>query len=194
MFRSRPIASLGVLAVCFCASTAFALGPPSLATSSIPSAINLVGESASGQTDPEGLFTVTVRDAAGSLIPGCTVEVHFNNIPEMSVGSTQNYPGLSVTCVPYPVVSATADANGIARFSISGAVINHLTGPTGCSGTIVANDGSSGQVHLGTINIAAFDLDGEFGVTTNDVYLWLCDFGRGTSPCWSDFEDRKSVV
>lgn len=191
MFRRCATALLCLLFSSLFAAAALA-GPPTAANSTVPPGIRLVGENGGGQPDPLGLFTVTIRDAANNPLPGCAVEIQFNNTPQMSVGSTQSYPGLSITCAPYPVVTATTDASGAARFVITGAVIDRLSGPGGCSAAVVADDGG-GPVHIGDLPVAAFDLDGELGLTTNDVYLWLCDFASGTSPCRADYDFAGGV-
>lgn len=78
---------------------AAALQVPSPSFSTVPTGIVLVGETG-GVPDPLGFFAVTVRDESSNLIANITVTIHFTNTPDVSISSSQSYPGLAVECPP----------------------------------------------------------------------------------------------
>ncbi len=190
MFRPYARTLFTLAALISLPAVAFAL-PPSPPLCTVPAGIVLVGETG-GVPDPHGAFTVVVRDVTGAPVPGAVVTIEFFDTPEMSVGVPQNHPGTTlVACAPVPRVQHTADAAGVATFVVTGAVTAHGVA-TGCRAHVFASDGGP-PVLLTDIGVAAYDLDGHLGVTTNDVYLWLCDFGAGQNPCYSDFDFTGGV-
>jgi hypothetical protein len=162
---------------------------PDPTLSLLPHYINLVGQTGN-DADPSGLFHVTILDANGCPVVNSTVAIDFTNTTMYSIASPQGWPGVSAHCASH-VVFANADNNGVATFSIIGSLIQHPadSNPVGSCIASISADG----VLLGSVPVAAFDLDGVNGVTTNDLHLWECDYAAGTNPCYADY-DHNGVV
>jgi hypothetical protein len=187
--RTHRIARL-LLALALTSPAVARAGTPDPAQSTIPVNIVLVGQAA-GVADPLGAFTIVVRDASNNPCAGVTVKIDLANAADLAFATSQPYPGVQlVSCAP-PTVSAVTDAGGNASFDLVGAVAHHSGAgiPTdACLATIVA-----GSTPLGSVPVAAYDLNGVDGVNADDVHLFFCDFGSGTSPAYADFDSQNGV-
>ena len=173
------LAALVMFAFLHAAQPAAAAGPPSPANSTMPGQIKVVG-TADGVADPDGAFTVTVRDADNLTMSGVTVTFDVSNT---DVGFATNQP--LVTYVACKQVSAITDQNGVAFFNVVGGVINQTGNwsPTSI-GTITA-----GSTLLGPVNVAAFDLDGVDGSTLNDFHLMYAPFFSAINAPVMDYDN-----
>ena len=161
----------------------------------IPCGIALVGMSG-GQADPRGEFTVIVRDFSCIPIEGATVVIDFRDCdPDIRVCSAQPFPGLTVGCdLSFTDVSATTDAQGIARFRIVGGARNTGGSPGyaggACFGCVtVYADG----INLGDMSVCTYDENGAGGVSAADIPLLLADVFSATHLARSDFDFSGDV-
>jgi FlgD Ig-like domain len=163
---------------------------PSPGFSTLPAGINLVGRDA-GVADPHGRFFVRVKGTDDLPMSGVTVKLDFSGAPDLSIAQVQDETGTNfVSCVP-PIISGTTDNDGYARFNVVGSIATHAANgiPSGgCVATVTA-----GSTLLGSVPVAAFDIDGLAGVTPNDVHMWYPDFFLGTNPCYVDFDHQGGV-
>lgn len=180
-----------LLSVCglLFAGAAFA-SVPSSATSTLPAGIRLVG-TASGVADPNGEFTVTVRDIGGNIIPNSSVVIDVSAAgPDIKVSSAQAFAGLTVDC-PTKTVRALTNGSGVATFRVAGMAAAGAFSPF-LSGKIFA-DG----VLLGNRTVAAYNLDGSTtasgNVGGNDLSILTGDFFNGNAAERSDL-DFSSLV
>jgi len=171
--KATLVGLFGVLA----ASAALA-NVPDCAHSSFNPWLNLVGYKTDGVTpDPNGAYTIVIRDFANNPISGATVQLDFSDCCDINVCSGQ--PGLS-GCVP-PVVSGVTDAVGSVTFSVTGAAKdNGIYVPT----TVAQNGAKTACMRLvaGTTDcgkvarVLAYDQDGSLaagsaGVTALDYSI-----------------------
>ena len=194
--RQRPwvILAVQVLLGAAGAGSAWA-GPPSVANSTVPAQILLVGHDGLS-ADPAGHFDVVVRDLANQPCVGAVVSIDFSGAPDLAISTLQFQSGMSLASCTPAIVTATTDGLGRASFNIVGAVGTHsmVSTPSGpCTATITATPSGGGGVLLSTTPVAAFDLNGIDGVNADDVHLWLADFASGNSPCYSDFDNSGGV-
>ena len=149
---------------------------PSPANSTLPPVIALVGKT--GDTpDPAGYFQVVVRDALNAPIAGAKVLIDFGGCAQITIGSQQTYPGVTLEQCSPGTVSALTDGSGTARFVVMGCVGNRNAAEgaqSGC-GVIRAEVGTDPPVQLGVVRVAAFDENGINGVRFEDQSLWLSD-------------------
>lgn len=162
---------------------------PSPANSSIPcgggsppggaNSLWLVGTNVGGTTaDPHGAQTITVRDFAGNPIAGSAVVIDFTaclSASDMGICSVQPVSsGVSTYCgVGTPQLNAVTGPSGDVTFKVVGGAHNngaHVPGVSIKCGEVYA-DG----VHLGTINVAACDQDGNGKVNPADVSASFTD-------------------
>ena len=154
---------------------------PSASTSRIPSHILLVGRQLDLADTSSGAFTVVVHDAANAPVANSTVEVRILNCPGARL-STQSYvPGGTIRCGTAGVLGTT-DANGEVRLTVVG---GGLAGAPPGAGPCVQI--YAGGVPLGQATLAYLDLDGNSGVGSTDLGLWLTDFGSGEDIGRSDY-------
>lgn len=164
------------------AALVVAIAPPALAgfpspdptNCTIPPFILLVGSDGS-TADPLGTFNVVVRDLTNHPIINSTVMIRFV-CPY--AGICQQQAGLLVDCSNKEVTTFT-NLSGVATFTLIGAAspADCPTDAPSCA-TIYA-DG----VPLGSVSVAALDLDGSPGLTGGDLAAWLGEFLCGsTSP------------
>ncbi len=183
-----------LLTVCglFVAGAAMA-GVPSPANSSKPACIAVVGTT-TGVVDPAGQFTVTVKDLANNPIQNSQVVIDFSSeyaVPDVRIGSTQPFAGLTVDCTA-KTVRALTNASGVVTFRIVGGAQNSGNSPgVGAGGAKVFADG----VLLGSVTVEAFDQDGVSGVGANDLSAWLGDKFATGAPYYgrSDYDCNASV-
>jgi hypothetical protein len=159
---------------------------PSKDTSTIPAGIKLVGTTA-GVADVAGLFTVTVRDILGSVIPNSAVVIDVSACtPDIKIQSTQPYAGLTVDCAT-KTVRALTNASGVASFEIVG------RSTSGTAATFLLGKIYADGVLLGSRTVAAFDLDGAGGVGANDLSVWLGDYSAAAAAGRSDYDFNASL-
>ncbi len=173
-----------VRALVFVGSLLLPIGPawadiPTIGTCDIGKGVTLGGTSA-GIADPLTLKSIVIRDGLDQPIPSSTVSIDFGacvNAGEIRLCSAQPDPGIIVSCGTR-VVTAVTDANGIARFHIVGYALNPGGGTPGSpapgygpGGATVRADG----VTLGTLVVSAYNQNGQGGVNTVDLALFLND-------------------
>lgn len=183
----NPLASIPIaLALVLGVSMPSAGGPPPLNTSTIPSMIALVGTDALGAPDPAGNCQVVVRDLANNPVAGVSVVVDFSGTndfglcPSQPAGETLDAAGRTVTAV--------TDAHGVAPFVILGSASPGPPDPARERVSIFA-DG----VLVGTVPVAAYDLDGTGGVRGSDLAIWTADFVSGSNAPRSDYDGSGAV-
>ena len=170
------------LALCTALLATSAHAVPSPSTSHVPSHMLLVGRSGDLADTTFGAFTVVVRDAANSPVRSSQVEVRILNCPGARLGSQSYAPGTTIKCSTMGVLGTT-DTNGEVRITLVG---GGLAGSPPGSGPCVQVYASG--VPLGNATLAYVDLDGSGGMGTNDLSLWLTDFGLGEPIGRSDFD------
>lgn len=181
-----------VVVLSWCSETG---AQPSAGTSTVPEWIDLVG-TRDGIPDAAGEFSVVVRDAASNPVPSAVVRLLFAGCSDLRPSSVQPYPGVTVSCAPWfgpagEVVSAVADANGVARFVVVGSVWRRAPWSThGC----VEVRADPGNVLLGTASAAVYDQDGIDGVNPNDIALTACDLFVIQSRPRSDYTHNGSSL
>ena len=89
-----------------------------------PAFIRVVGINTSGQADPAGEITLTIRDGLGNLLNGARVSLDFSaccdiNICNNFTPSPNPYFQEVKQCTP-PVISARTDPGGVVKFRIVG--------------------------------------------------------------------------
>jgi hypothetical protein len=174
-----------------------AASTPSAANSSFPTTgILLVGRNAANtpNEDSAGEFSVTVKDATNTPIPGATVTVNFNACtPDIRVSRIQSFTGVSVICNGVlGVVSAQTNALGVATLRILGGAQNagNSPGAAAACAEIRANG-----VFLSTVEAAAIDQTGGLnGALANDVSVVISDINNANPARRSDFNFSNSVL
>jgi hypothetical protein len=184
-----PKASLIVACGLLVAAVASA-AVPDPAHSTKPAYVVLVGTN-SGVADPNGNFTVVVRDVANNPIANSQVIVDFNACSDARICSAAA-AGKTVDC-PTKTVRGFTDGSGSITFDIVGGGKN--TGAAAGPGAGCANITADGVslVHP-TVNI--YDENG--GVTTQgmevtDLSAFLKDLGTGFYFGRSDFNQGGSL-
>jgi hypothetical protein len=118
------------------------------------------------------------------------VIVDFAGCPDLHLCADQRDPDVIVNC-PTKTVRKRSAADGTASFTVLGGSngSGHAVSLLG-AGRIYVNDGL-----IGTPTVSAFDLDGAFGVSINDLSVWLTDFGTPGNPAFgrSDFDCSGGV-
>jgi hypothetical protein len=147
----------------------------------------LVGRSDTVADTTAGAFTVALRDGANNPMPGERVEIRMLNCPGARVAVDQLQPGVTSRCATNGVLADT-DPDGLVRIAIVGggeASAPHGSGP--CATVL------GGPIPLGTVRLAYLDLDGSGGLGSNDLSIWLGDFGTGESIARADYDGDDSV-
>lgn len=168
---SRPVLLAALLALLATFSNLAHADLPPGNNSTIPSMIRLVGADPLGHPDPWGVFTVTVRDFANAPVVGSSVIVDFTAATDVALCGVQG-PGTSLG--PLGAMGVTGADGGVTMtllgHGIAGAPV------TSPSAVKIYADG----VFLGSVRVAAFDLDGAGGVNGADESRWLGDYVTGT--------------
>lgn len=156
------------------AGAAFA-GLPSPGNSDIPCAINVVGQNGT-VASPAHTFTVVVRDGSNNPIPNSSVSIDFGNcyvgagLGEPGPSDTQRGTSGEVDDCPTRSVIAITDVTGTVNVTVNGLSKNQPFGVTPNSACVrIFADG----VLLGTVQAAAYDLDGADGITAGDLSAFL---------------------
>src|SRR5580765_3777542 len=181
-------AMLLTAAGCLIASAAMA-GVPSPGNSVTPPCIHLV-RSASGVADPNGSFSVTVRDLANNPLNGASVVVDLSGCTDLTLCSDQRDAGATVNCAAKTTRKFTNLA-GQVSFIVLGGSNGSGNATTLLAGAKIYANGTL----IGSPTAAAFDLDGASGVGINDLSCWLTDFGTIGNPAFgrSDYDCSGSV-
>ena len=169
----RTFFTILAAAVLGAAATAWADPDPSQSTG--PDHIVLVGVH-QGVPDPIGRFDVVVRDAVGTPMPSQPVTIDFSACGDLVASASQPFPGQTVDC-DGKTVTATSDANGVARFLVAGSVLHR--GPASLANTVRILAGASNVFIKNIQTVACFDLDGVNGIDANDLALYACDLCQG---------------
>lgn len=161
-------------------------GLPPIPNVTVPAGITLVGSTA-GVADASGRFTVTVRDLANLPIPGSIVAVDFLEAPDLQLCPTPGLPGLTVNLVQRTVRGVT-DENGVVPFVILGG--SHGPALTTRGRVRIFADGVqvTSTSPVDGFVCAALDLDGDGGLSANDISALLGDLGSGGSWQRSDLD------
>ena len=161
---------------------------PSVATSSCPSHIDLVGRSVAGPDTTIGDFDIVTRDLAGNPWTDGSVVIDLARCPDCRL-DTASLAGSSApaTC-PFRSAAFAPGADGHTRFCVVGG----STGGPGTQGPSEARIFGGGAL-LRVIPVAIYDLDGSGGLGTGDLSLWLDDFGRGVYIGRSDYDGDGAV-
>src|SRR5262245_36565636 len=150
-----------------------------------PALIRLVGENAVGVPDPAGMFTVTVRDGVGNLVPGSVVTIDVDGCGEMNLCPAC----CGAVCAPPPPQRAVAVTNavGVATFDLVGARTPGVVALRNC--VVIRIDGAVGAFR----SVAAFDLNGIGGVNAIDLGILGADLAGGLNLPRSDYNGDGSV-
>lgn len=158
------------------AASAAMAAVPSAVNSDVPCGINVVGNNGVAAS-PAFTFTVVVRDLANIPVANSSVVVDFDGC--YVSGGTIGEPGPSSVqlgtngelgdCVTR-TVRAVTDVNGVVTMDVNGLSKGSAPGttPNGACAQIFA-DG----VLLGTVQVAAVDMDGADGITAADLSKFL---------------------
>ena len=146
---------------------------PSPLTSTLPSHVLLLGRDGLGEPDPRGEFVVIVRDGCMNLVAGQMVEISFLDCGGVRFARDGYPPGVTPDCRPTRMsVRRTTLADGEARFNIPGTAADGGFVNPHCM--VIRVEGS----FFGAVHIATADLDGNSGVSANDLSEFLGAFGR----------------
>ena len=176
------------------ALTTFALLAPAAARADLPPAnnstfpafIRLVGSKAGVPDVAGGHFAVVVRDLANNPVPNSAVIVDLSGCADIRLAVDQLDPALVVNCSQRTVTGHT-NAAGVADFTVLGDSFGPAVSGANCAKLYA--DG----VLLGSVTVAAFDLDGAQGVSIGDLSVWLADLGTLTYRGRDDFDGNGLV-
>lgn len=181
MHRSPVVAA--ALAAIALLSTAASAKIPSVANSTLPSCISLVGTRA-GVADAAGTCTIVLRDLANNPDPYIVVVLDFSHCSNVRVASVQPYGGETGDCT-LPSVRDTTDAQGRVTFRVVGSGRG-----SGAPGLVrISGEG----VYLREVPVHVYDLDGYNGVDANDLSAWLADLFSGASHPEADYDCNGSL-
>lgn len=176
-------ATFALLALVLSPLPSRAVDLPDPAASTVPPLLFLVGQT-NGVADVCE-FVVHVAKVGGGNYANGIVTLSFKHTPDLDFAMTQPFPGVTVDCAKREVY-ATTDAGGNATFRVVGSCIQH-PGGTYVPGPCLVHVSVDG-ICLGETKARAFDLDGQDGVTANDVSIWVTDFGCGNPyTCVEDY-------
>ena len=185
---TRLITKAALLSACgMLVAVAAMAGVPSPANCTKPAFIRLVGSAASVPDSAAGKFTVIVRDLANNTITASNVVVDFSGCTaDLKIANTQLNANYTLNCTNHTVAAFT-NSSGQVDFTILG---NSFLAPhTGIGCAKIYADG----VLINSPTVAAFDLDGANGVTSNDLSVWLSDLGTHIYYGRSDYDANGAV-
>ena len=175
---------LALLAVPALAASGGVVDP--FANSTIPSHVRLVGLGTTGPDSSLGQATCTIRNIANVPVPGTLVTLDFSSCSDLSIASDQLDPRLFTDCSAR-TVSAVADVNGVARFTIIG------TGTHGSPHLANGLDVFADGIFLGSTSVAVLERDGTGGLTLADLSFWAADYFSGTNLERADLDGVPGV-
>jgi len=155
---------------------------PSPSNSTIPQHVLLVGRLDALADTTEGAFSVVVRDLTNAPVANSTVEFRILNCPGARLSSDSYVPGSTIRCATVGVLQATDSHGEVRMTAVGGGTPGSPAGAGPCAQVFASG------VLLGTITLSYLDLDGSGGLGTNDLALWLTDFGSGEFPGRSDYD------
>ncbi len=144
--------------------------PPNPANCTIPSRISLVGSRQGVPDSTFGRFTVYVARLSGYPYAGAEVVVDLSAAPGTRLASSQAPNPIDVNCTAH-TVRAWTNVQGLVSFTVMGSSSDAALAPGPSQARIYANN-----VCLGTIPVAAYDLDGQNGVGIADLSIWARDY------------------
>lgn len=159
---------------------------PSVVNSTIPTHIVLVGHAGTTPDRAVGEAIVQPRDLANQPLFGTTITFDFGGCTGVRLSTESLDPAVVPMCASRSW-STLSDLQGVARLTVLG-------GSTGAAAPAVSRvhiyaDG----VLLGTLPVATYDLDGNGGVNSADLALWMDDYGSGTPMDRSDYDGNGLV-
>lgn len=154
----------------------------------LPSHITLVGCGAPVPDSAFGHFEVALRDRWGGTYPGVMVMVELGANSSLRPAVDQLDPRLGVHC-EHHLVHAFTDDRGIASFTILGGGSTGPQTPHVDYATISCEYGG-----LGSVPVAAFDLNGQNGITLADLSPWSSDFFSGLYASRSDYDGSSKLT
>jgi hypothetical protein len=163
------------------AAAAGASSIPSVANSTLPKDLPLVGHAGSA-ADPVGSATFVLRLASNTPIPGAAVVLDFSACSDLRLSTDALEPGFTLDCTQRRI-TGTTDIFGQVTFRIVGAGNG---GPPRALPACVAAYGNG--VPLGSFHASAFDLDGMNGVSAADGSMLARDLFSGQYRARSDFD------
>lgn len=154
--RATLFTGLGLLA----AGAAFA-GVPNLGQSTVGNSLLLGGQSG-GVVDSRVEKNITIRDAAGNVVPNSVVTINLTTCTagDIRLCSTQPFAGTFINCAA-KTVSKVTSAGGVATFRIVGGATNNGGNPAGV-GVGCATVSADG-VPLGNMTVGTPDENGGLG-------------------------------
>ncbi len=187
MTRFVPMASLVALLLSPAPPSRAAI--PSPGNSTIPLHAALVGRSAAVPDSAAGHFIVTVRDLANNPVAGDQVTLDFSGCADLRIAADPLDPRLQVSCAHHTVAAITG-TDGVASFTLVGASFARAATPGPQWMKVYALGGTL----LGSVPLAAYDLNGDGGVTLADLALFSADYFGGTLPGRSDYKGDGIVT
>lgn len=183
MTRVLRNAALLCVAGILMASAALA-NVPSPGNSTLSSAYLAVEGQTAGQPDlctdgRCGNWTITVRDLSNNLIAGSSVVIDFSGCPDIQVSCDQLNSVTGQTYLAGKKVSGTTNASGQFVFKAQGAsnavlVAGNVTSAGTNAGIPCAQVYADG-VPMGSLIVAAYDVNGTAGVTGADAAVVLAE-------------------
>jgi len=172
--RSLVLVAALIAITCSVASADFSVVDPS--NCEVPSHLIVVGSNGS-YGDIAGTFSVVVRDFNHRTM-NCMVEVWFADCPYVRLCTNQLSSGLTMSCASR-VMSRMSDAGGAANFRVIGDA-----SPAGCPSDPPGRVSVYAcGVLIGTATVSVLDIDGDPGLSGNDLSEWLAGFFcNSTSP------------
>ncbi len=180
------LAHVVALAVALVApAQALAIG--SQANSSVPAHVLLVGLASGAADTTTGAFLIVIRDVSNNPVPGERIEFRLLNCPGARVAVDQRLPGVTSRCATHGILATTA-LDGSARMAAVGG-----GDPAGPHGAGPCAQVYAGGAFMGDVRVAYLDLDGLQGMGSNDLSIWLTDFGTGEPIGRSDFNGDQAL-
>ena len=145
-----------------------------------------------GTPDPNGAFTLTVRDLGNNPLPNVQVVVDLGACSDARLCSGPAAAGQTIDC-PTKTVRGFTNGSGQITFNIVGAGVN--TGAVAGPGVGCANIVADG-VSLTHPTVNLIDENGAAtanGVEVTDLSAWLKDLGTGFYFGRSDFDQLGTV-
>jgi len=152
----------------------------------LPAHVTLVGLGPAGPDSAVGHVTCTILDLANGPVPGTVVTLDFSSCSDIAIVSDQRDPRLFTNC-PARSVSAVADANGVARFTIMGS--GKMAPAHSPQSLRIYGDG----IYGGSASVAVLERDRSGGLTLADMSFWAADYFSGANPERADLDAVTGV-
>ena len=188
MARKRLRSWPGLVLLLLSPLAASACGLPNPALCTLPSQIRLVGSNGGARDDAAGRFRIVLRDLVNQPVVNGMVVIDFSGCPDVVICADQLDPDVLVYG-PAKTVRKFTDADGTVSFTVLGGSTGTGTAATRAPSAQVYCDG----VLIGTLGVAAFDLDGVSGLGAADLTAWLTDFASGVAWGRSDYDANGTL-